>query len=60
MLRQRILTVADQDGFCQAGGMINLVSVKNRVAFEVNLTATAKARLRVSSQLLKLARVVLE
>jgi hypothetical protein len=57
---QRILTVADQDGFCQAGGMINLVSVKNRVAFEVNLTATGKARLRVSSQLLKLARVVLE
>jgi hypothetical protein len=55
-----ILTVADQDGFCQAGGMINLVFVKNRVGFEVNLAATSRARLKVSSQLLRLARLVLE
>jgi hypothetical protein len=56
----RILTVADQDGFCQAGGMINLVFVKNRVGFEVNVAAASRARLRVSSQLLKLARLVLD
>jgi hypothetical protein len=54
------LTVADQEGFCQAGGMINLVFVKNRVGFEVNIGATNRARFRVSSQLLKLARLVLE
>ena len=56
----RMLTVSDQEGFCQAGGMINLVSVKNRVGFEVNLAAASRARLRVSSQLLKLARNVFE
>jgi hypothetical protein len=56
----RVLTVADQDGFCQAGGMINLVFVKNRVGFEVNVAAAGRGRLRVSSQLLKLARLVLE
>jgi len=56
----RVLTVADQDGFCQAGGMINLVSVKNRVGFEVNVAAATRARLRISSQLLKLAKQVLE
>ena len=56
----RILTVADQEGFCQAGGMINLVFVKNRVGFEVNLPAAARSGLRVSSQLLRLARLVLE
>ena len=56
----RILTVADQEGFCQAGGMINLVFVKNRVGFEVNVAAANRGRLRVSSQLLKLARLVLE
>lgn len=56
----RMLTVADQDGFCQAGGMINMVFVKNRVGFEVNLAAASRARLRVSSQLLKLARNVME
>ena len=56
----RMLTVADQDGFCEAGGMINLVFVKNRVGFEVNVAAASRARLRISSQLLKLARSVTE
>lgn len=56
----RILTVADQDGFCQEGGMINLVFIKKRVSFEVNVAAAARARLRVSSQLLKLALNVFE
>jgi len=56
----RMLTVADQDGFCEAGGMINLVSVKNRVGFEVNLAAASRARFRISSQLLKLAKNVFE
>lgn len=56
----RMLTVADQDGFCEAGGMINLVFVKNRVGFEVNLAAASRAKLRISSQLLKLARNVFE
>jgi hypothetical protein len=56
----RMLTVADQDGFCEAGGMINLVFVKSRVGFEVNVAAATRAKLRISSQLLKLARNVLE
>jgi len=56
----RVLTVADQEGFCQAGGIINLVFVNNRVGFEVNVAAATRVRLRVSSQLLKLARLVLE
>lgn len=55
-----VLTVGDQEGFCQAGGMINLVPVQNRIGFEVNLAAANRARLKVSSQLLKLARLVLE
>ena len=56
----RILTVADHEGFCQAGGMINLVFLNNRVGFEVNVAAATRARLRVSSQLLRLARIVSE
>jgi hypothetical protein len=55
-----MLTVSDLDGFCEAGGMINLFSVKSRVGFQVNLAAASRARLRVSSQLLKLARSVIE
>ncbi|OGU06942.1 MAG: hypothetical protein A2075_18275 [Geobacteraceae bacterium GWC2_58_44] len=56
----RMLTVADQEGFCEAGGMINLLFIKNRVGFEVNVAAASRAKLRVSSQLLKLARNVFE
>jgi hypothetical protein len=55
-----MLTVADQEGFCEAGGMINLVFIKNRVGFEINLAAASREKLRVSSQLLKVARIVLE
>ncbi|GFO55930.1 hypothetical protein GMSM_29370 [Geomonas sp. Red276] len=55
-----LLTVADHEGFCEAGGMINLITVNNRIAFDVNLAAANRARLKVSSQLLRLAHSVLE
>jgi uncharacterized protein DUF4154 len=55
-----ILTVADQEGFCEAGGMINLIAVKNKVTFEINVEAASRARLRISSQLIKLAKNVVE
>jgi len=51
-----ILMVSDMTGFCDAGGMIGLVPVQNRLGFEVNVAAVRKARLTVSSQLLKLAK----
>jgi len=54
-----ILTVSDMAGFCEAGGMIGLVPVQNRLGFEVNAMAVRKARLTVSSQLLKLAKNIL-
>ncbi|UFS69225.1 YfiR family protein [Geomonas sp. RF6] len=54
------LTVGDQEGFCEAGGMINLISSRNKVGFEVNVGAANRARVRISSQLLKLARSVFE
>ena len=54
------LTVGDQEGFCQAGGMINLVTLEKRIGFEVNVAAANRAKLRLSSQLLKLARNLFE
>jgi hypothetical protein len=38
--------------------MINFVMVDNRVSFEINVEAAEKARLKISSQLLRLARIV--
>jgi hypothetical protein len=53
-----VLTVSDMDDFSRKGGMIELVLDQGRVRFEVNLEATAKARLELSSELLKVARAV--
>lgn len=55
---QNILTVSDISGFCEAGGMIGLVPVQNRLGFEVNLASVRKTRLTVGSQLLKLAKTI--
>lgn len=51
-----ILTIGDQPGFVRGGGMIEMVMVENRVQFEVNLDAVQSAKLKISAQLLKLAR----
>jgi len=53
-----ILTVGEMPTFAQRGGMINLVTSENRVHFEVNVEAAERARLTLSSQLLRLARIV--
>jgi hypothetical protein len=60
-LRNRpVLTVGDHPGFARSGVMINLVLLKKRVGFEVNTQAAQRAGLRISSQLLKLAKEVVE
>lgn len=50
-----ILTVSDIPNFASRGGMIQFVLVSGRVRFEINLTSAQKAKLRLSSQLLKVA-----
>lgn len=54
-----VLTVADVDGFLTAGGMIALVTRKNRISWEINRTPVRLAGLRLSAKLLDIAfRVV--
>lgn len=53
-----ILTVGEDDGFLTDGGIIRFVLDENRVRFEVNLAAAEASRLKLSSQLLRLARSV--
>ncbi len=55
-----VLTVADQDRFCQAGGMINMIKERNRVGFEINVSAARRAGLQISSHLLKLAKEIMQ
>lgn len=53
-----ILTVSDFDDFAIHGGMANFFIDGGRMRFAVNPAAADRARLRISSKLLALARVV--
>lgn len=53
-----ILTIGETDGFARRGGMIEFRIESNRVRFDINVVAAERAKLKLSSQLLKLARVV--
>jgi hypothetical protein len=55
-----VLTVADMDHFIEAGGMIQFVMEDKRVRFAIDVGASGRARLKVSSKLLSLARTVTE
>src|SRR5271168_2290238 len=51
-----LLTVGEASGFLKAGGIINFYLEENHVHFEIQPSVARSAGLRVSSQLLKLAR----
>jgi hypothetical protein len=53
-----VLTVGESQSFSDAGGMIRLVLEAKKVRFDVNVVRTTEDGLKVSSQLLKLARNV--
>ncbi len=53
-----ILTVGEQNDFCQNGGMINFILVNRRVRFEISPQAIERSALIMSSRLLKLAQIV--
>jgi hypothetical protein len=54
-----ILTVGESDGFVEQGGMIGFCLVENKVRFEINVQAAEQAKLRISSRLLLLAKMVI-
>lgn len=56
--KQPALTVSEIEHFADEGGMIALVVDGARVRFEINAQAAQRANLRLSAQLLKLARKV--
>lgn len=58
LAKSSVLTVSDIDGFADHGGMIGFTIEEKRVRFQINLEAADRARIQISSRLLKLARVV--
>jgi hypothetical protein len=55
-----VLTVGDSSRFMEQGGMIEFLLQDRRVRFDVNLPSAQRSKLRVSSNLLRVARKVLE
>ncbi|MFC1852192.1 YfiR family protein [candidate division CSSED10-310 bacterium] len=58
-LEQRhILTIGDLEGLGARGVIINFILVEGKIKFEINSQAAKRASLQLSSQLLKLAKLV--
>lgn len=53
-----VLTVCDADGCAEAGFMINMRMVENRVTLDLNLDAVQQTPLKLNSQFIKLTHVV--
>jgi hypothetical protein len=53
-----VLTVSDSKGFAQTGGIIELYVDAGRMRFAINVDATARSGLSLSSRLLGLANIV--
>lgn len=53
-----VLVVGESQGFASAGGMLGFALRDQRVGIEVNSAATRQARLKISSQLLNIAKIV--
>lgn len=57
--KERILTVADTDGFLKKGGVINFIIEKSKVRFEINIAAAKRANMTIRSKLLRLAKEII-
>jgi hypothetical protein len=54
-----MLTVGDDPGFLEAGGILEFTATGNTMQFAVNLPAAKRAGLKIDARLLSLARRVL-
>lgn len=52
------LTVSDFKDFAKSGGTMNFYIKKNNVKIEINIDAAERAGLKISSKLLKIAKVI--
>jgi uncharacterized protein DUF4154 len=53
-----VLTVGDLGQFAERGGQIAFRTEERKVRFDINVAAVEKAHLKISSQLMKLGRIV--
>ena len=58
LAKSRVLLVGESEDLARKGAAINLYEAEGRIRFEVNRSAAHRAKLKVSSRLLRLARIV--
>ena len=56
--KKQILTVGDTQDFSKKGVIVNFYIESNRVKIEINIDAAERSNLKISSKLLKLARII--
>ena len=56
--QSNVLTISEVKKFAEMGGMINFFLEKEKIRFEINPEAAEKAELKISSKILRLARIV--
>ena len=52
------LTVGEMKQFAHSGGIINFIIEESKIRFEINIDAASRTQLKISSKLLKLARII--
>jgi hypothetical protein len=57
-MKPGVLTIGDMKNFAHSGGAINFVMEEKKVSFEINVDSVERAGMKISSQLLKLAKIV--
>lgn len=57
-LQGPVLSVSEVPRFAQQGGVVNFFLMEDQVRFEINVKKAEKLRIKINSQLLKLARIV--
>lgn len=55
-----VLTVGETSNMLKSGGIINFIVEENKVRFEINLAAAKQSNLKIRSQLLRLAKTVID
>jgi hypothetical protein len=58
LARDGVLTVGDVPGFTTSGGTIGFFLTDSKIAFEINVDSAERTSLKISSQLLRLAKIV--
>jgi len=55
-----VLTVGETSNMLESGGIVNFLVDENKVRFEINLTAARRENIKIRSQLLRLAKKVID